>query len=80
MDDDILLFLNLGLTKTLFVTQMMFFTRKLSTILDERQECRGRYELVLIPKNGSHKIADILVKMQPAAEVVVDLEASWHNQ
>lgn len=59
---------------------MMFFTRELSKILDERQECRGRYELVLIPKNGSHKIADILVKMQPAAEVVVDLEASWHNQ
>lgn len=59
---------------------MMFFKRELRKILDERQECRGRYELVLIPKNGSHKIADILVKMQPAAEVVVNLEASWHNQ
>ena len=50
---------------------MVLFIRKLKEILDSREECKGKYELV--PISGElGQIADVLVQKLRDADVQVD--------
>lgn len=58
--------------------QVVLFIRKLREILDDSEECRGKYELVPISGNDTNKIADVLVGMHGAASI--DLEDETDEQ
>lgn len=45
------------------VLKMVLFMRKLSYILDDSRECRGKYELVFLSESETNKIADVLFGM-----------------
>ncbi|PFX29241.1 Stimulator of interferon genes protein [Stylophora pistillata] len=52
--------------------QIMLFTRKLSEILDENAECRGKYKLVPISGNETNEISNILFAMQRDVNIEID--------
>jgi len=54
------------------VLKVVLFMRKLKDILDHSPECKGKYELVPISGNETNKIADVLVGMYNAANIVLD--------
>ena len=67
--------LNLHLTEIpslLLQLKVVLFIRKLREILDNCEECRGKYELVLISGNDTNEIADVLVGMHNAANIELD--------
>ena len=51
---------------------MVLFIRKLREILDNCEECKGKFELVPISGREPNTIADVLVGMHKAANIDVD--------
>ena len=50
--------------------------RKLSLILENCKECRGKYELVLLSGDKTNKIADVLVGMYKDANLEMQVDGN----